>query len=175
MLPHDEIAAVPIARVGGQPVSLAFITGDLNNLAQHLALAVKRAPVPQSQGPWDTHGRRAAMLASLWTSFLVGALMAGAARWTRFGADVRYLGLHSHFQLWGFLGALAGCLGGILIIFGLFFRIGILLVLTITIVHAIAISKGAAGFHAALAATETAIVFGSLIFIGPGKFSVDKT
>jgi hypothetical protein len=30
-----------IARVGGQPVSLAFITGDLNNLAQHLALAVR--------------------------------------------------------------------------------------------------------------------------------------
>ncbi len=102
-------------------------------------------------------------------------LMAGAARWARFGADVRYLGLHSHFQLWGFLGALAGCLGGILIIFGLFFRIGILLVLAITIVHAIAISKGAAGFQAALAATEMAIVLVSLLFIGPGKFSVDKT
>jgi len=74
-----------IARVGGQPVSLAFITGDLNNLAQHLALAVRGAPVPQAQGPWDTHGRRAAILAGLWTAFLMGALVAGAAT-PRFGA-----------------------------------------------------------------------------------------
>lgn len=103
------------------------------------------------------------------------ALLAGAARWARFGAGVRSIGLHSHLQLWGFLGALAGCLGGVLMIFGLFFRIGILLALAITIVHAITVSKGAAGFHAALAASESAIILVSLLFIGPGKFSVDKT
>src|SRR5664279_2181542 len=55
-----------VTRVGGQPVSLGFMTGDLNNLAQHLALGITRAPVPQAQSSTDTHWRRAALLGSLW-------------------------------------------------------------------------------------------------------------
>jgi len=38
-----------VTRVGQQSVSLAYVTGSLNNLAQHLALALKRVPVPQSR------------------------------------------------------------------------------------------------------------------------------
>ena len=68
-----------VTRVGEQPVSVGYVTGSLNNLAQHLALAVKRMPVPHAQGSWDTHGRRVALLASVWTNFLIGALLAGAA------------------------------------------------------------------------------------------------
>ncbi len=102
-------------------------------------------------------------------------LMGGSARLTHFGAGIRIVGFHSHFQLWGIVGALAGCIGGTLMIFGLFFRIGILLVLAISILHAIGTAKGAAGFHAAIAAMETCIVLISLLFIGPDKFSVDKT
>jgi len=67
-----------ITHVGGQAVSLGFVTGDLNSLAQHLAMGVKRAPVPQAQGSWDTHWRRAALLSSLWTAFLVGAVLGAA-------------------------------------------------------------------------------------------------
>jgi uncharacterized membrane protein YoaK (UPF0700 family) len=74
-----------VTRVGEQPVSLGYVTGTLNNLAQHLALAVKGMPVPLAQGEWDTHGRRVALLAGIWGSFLVGALLAGAAT-SRFGA-----------------------------------------------------------------------------------------
>lgn len=103
------------------------------------------------------------------------ALMRGAARCARFGAGVRHLGIHSHYQIWGFVGAFAGCVGGVLLIFGLFFRIGILLVLAISIVHAVMLMKGAAGFHAAVPAIETSIILLSLLLIGPGKFSVDKT
>lgn len=65
--------------VGEQSVSLGYVTGDLNNLAQHLALAVKRLPVPHGQGPWDTHRRRATLLAGIWAAFLIGAVLAGAA------------------------------------------------------------------------------------------------
>jgi len=53
--PATGLMNTAITRVGGQPVSLGYMSGDLNNLAQHLALAVRRVPVPQSQGPWDTH------------------------------------------------------------------------------------------------------------------------
>jgi uncharacterized membrane protein YoaK (UPF0700 family) len=76
-----------ITRVGGQAVSLGFMSGDLNNLAQHLAMGINRAPVTQAQGSWDTHWRRAALLARLWTGFLIGALLGAAlaprlAAWT---------------------------------------------------------------------------------------------
>src|SRR5262249_46475698 len=65
--------------VGGQTVSLAYVTGDLNNLGRQLASAAKGTPVSQAQGRWDTHGRRAALLAGLWTAFLLGAVLGGAA------------------------------------------------------------------------------------------------
>jgi uncharacterized membrane protein YoaK (UPF0700 family) len=68
-----------VTRVGAQSVSLTYVTGTLNNLAQHLALAVKRLPVPNGEGPWDTHVRRAGLLAGIWIAFLIGAALAGTA------------------------------------------------------------------------------------------------
>lgn len=103
------------------------------------------------------------------------ALLGGSSRWARFGSDIRALGIHSHLSWWGFLGALAGSLGGLLMVFGLFFRIGILLALAVTIVHLIAVASGRLGWHGAFPALEMALVLTSLLFIGPGKFSVDKT
>jgi uncharacterized membrane protein YoaK (UPF0700 family) len=76
-----------ITRVGKQSVSLGFVTGDLNYLGQHLAMGVKRKPVGEMQGPWDTHWVRAALLAGIWTAFFVGAVLGAAvaarlASWT---------------------------------------------------------------------------------------------
>jgi uncharacterized membrane protein YoaK (UPF0700 family) len=76
-----------ITHVGGQTVSLGFVTGDLNNLAQHVALGIERAPLPQAQGSWDTRWARAMLLASIWTAFLGGAILGSAlashlAAWT---------------------------------------------------------------------------------------------
>jgi uncharacterized membrane protein YoaK (UPF0700 family) len=72
-----------ITHVGGQSVSLGFVTGDLNNLSQQLALGIKRSPVQHAQGPWDTHWLRAALLAGIWTAFFMGAVL-GAALAARF-------------------------------------------------------------------------------------------
>ncbi len=69
-------------------------------------------------------------------------LLGGPSRWATFGSAIRNLGLHSHFQIWGFVGALFGCLGGALMIFGLFFRPGVLLVLAITLVHVLGALDG---------------------------------
>ena len=33
-------------------------------------------------------------------------LLSGASRWASFGSAIRHLGLQTHFQFWGFLGAL---------------------------------------------------------------------
>lgn len=67
-----------VTQVGGQPVSLGFMTGDLNNLAQHISQAILRAPVSQAQGPRDTHWRRVALLSSLWIFFFAGAVLGAA-------------------------------------------------------------------------------------------------
>ena len=74
-------------RVGAQAVSPAFVTGTLSRVGSHLALAAMRSPLTDSQGPWDTHLRRALMLARVWAGFLAGALLSGAAT-PRFGAWV---------------------------------------------------------------------------------------
>ena len=66
-------------------MSLTFVTGTLSRVGSHLALAAKAAPLTDSQGPWDTHVRRALMLARIWAGFLAGAILSGAAT-PRFGA-----------------------------------------------------------------------------------------
>ena len=38
----------------------------------------ERAPLLDAQGPWDTHLRRAFLLASAWVGFLTGAALGGA-------------------------------------------------------------------------------------------------
>ena len=110
----------------------------------------------------------------LFILYTAPALLGGPAAWAHFGSGARAWGLHSHFQLWGFLGALCGCTGGVLMIFGLFFRIGVLLVLVLAIGHAIAVTKGA-GFRIALPSIEICFVLAGILFVGPGKYSVDKT
>lgn len=99
-------------------------------------------------------------------------LLAGGGRWAAFGSGIRNLGLHAHFQVWGFLGALAGCLGATLMIFGLFFRPGVLLVLAITLVHLLGTMHHGDDF---LATVELSAILVGLLFVGPGKYSVDKT
>jgi uncharacterized membrane protein YoaK (UPF0700 family) len=68
-----------VTRVGDQSVSLGYVSGTLNNLARHLALAVKGVPLTHAEGPRDTHLRRAGLLAGIWAAFVIGALLAGAA------------------------------------------------------------------------------------------------
>jgi uncharacterized membrane protein YoaK (UPF0700 family) len=66
-----------LSRVGGESVSLTFVTGTLKRLADHLASAVLHKSSPDLGGPEDSPQRRAAVDASLWSGFLVGATIAG--------------------------------------------------------------------------------------------------
>jgi putative oxidoreductase len=113
-------------------------------------------------------------LGLLFILYTAPVLIAGASAWGHFGAGARVFGIHSHPQLWGFIGALAGCAGGVLLIFGLFFRVGVLLVLVLALAHAIGVAK-AAGFRTALPSIEMCFVLAGMLFVGPGKYSVDKT
>ena len=79
-----------LSQVGGQAVSLTFVTGDLVRIARHLAIALMRAPVQGARGSWDTHLYRALIVTRVWGGFLTGALLSGAAT-PRFGVWVLLL------------------------------------------------------------------------------------
>ena len=98
----------------------------------------------------------------------------GQGSWERFGSAMRHVDFHSHYTFWGFIGALLGCVGGVLMVLGLFFRIGVLFTLAVVLVHLIAVWDTHGDFHARLPALEMAILLLCLLFIGPGKYSVDK-
>ncbi|MBX9651977.1 DUF1275 domain-containing protein [bacterium] len=66
-----------LSRLGMEPVNLTFVTGTLNKLGGHLAMAMMRVPVEQAEGSWDTHFYRAILLAAIWTSFILGAIISG--------------------------------------------------------------------------------------------------
>ncbi|PYK72297.1 MAG: hypothetical protein DME44_04920 [Verrucomicrobia bacterium] len=80
-------------------------------------------------------------------------LLSGEHRWSQFGSAMRVFNFHSHLDWWGFLGALAGCVGG---------------------VNAIAVSHHEHGLYSIIIPVEAVIVLVCLSFIGPGKYSVDK-
>ena len=101
-------------------------------------------------------------------------LLSGPSAWAHFGNGARNFGIHSHFQAWGFIAALLGCVGAVLVIFGLFFRPGILVLLVLAIAHAIGVKHGS-GFRVALPSIEMCFVLAGVLFVGPGKYSVDKT
>jgi uncharacterized membrane protein YoaK (UPF0700 family) len=67
-----------LSQIGAEPVNLTFVTGTLSKIGRHLALAVRRAPLPDAQGQWDSHLRRAGVMASVWAGFLTGAIVSAA-------------------------------------------------------------------------------------------------
>ena len=101
-------------------------------------------------------------------------LFAGQHRWDQFGTAMRVFNFHSHLEWWGFFGALAACVGGILIVLGLAFRLGILLAFVIALVNAISVARYVPGLYPKLVPVEVAVILVCLAFIGPGKYSVDK-
>src|ERR1041385_1033636 len=83
-------------------------------------------------------------------------LWSGQGSWERFGSAMRHLDFHAHFTFWGFVGALLGCVGGVLIILGLFFRLGVLFALAVVLVHLVAVWDTSGDFHTRLPALEMA-------------------
>ena len=75
-----------LSKIGAESVSLTFMTGMLSRIGGHLASAAGREPLPDGEGPRDTHLARAGLDASIWSGFLVGAALSGMA--------------HLHFRLW---------------------------------------------------------------------------
>ncbi len=103
-------------------------------------------------------------------------IMGGPAAWAKVGAAIGYVGIHGYPKIWGFLAAFSECFGGIFMILGLFFRPAcILLTITMLVASTMLVKKHENFQQSASRPIELAIVFASLIFIGPGKYSIDKS
>ncbi|RZL50608.1 MAG: DoxX family protein [Pedobacter sp.] len=101
-------------------------------------------------------------------------IMGGPAGWEGLGGSMKVVGINFLPTVWGFLAAVSEGLGGFLLILGLFFRpVNMMLVFTMIIAALVHFGKGD-GLSGASHAIELGIVFLSLIFIGPGKYSIDK-
>ncbi|MGI9115289.1 MAG: DoxX family protein [Chthoniobacterales bacterium] len=100
-------------------------------------------------------------------------LLGGEHRWAQFGSAMRVFNFHAHLDWWGFLGALAGCIGAILMLFGLAFRLGVLLAFLVALVNAIAVTHHE-HLQNSVVPIELCVILLCLAFLGPGKYSVDK-
>ena len=68
-----------LPKVGVESVSLTFVTGTLSRIGGHLAVAAGQKPIPERQGRGDSHLARARIDASVWSGFLLGAVLSGMA------------------------------------------------------------------------------------------------
>ena len=101
-------------------------------------------------------------------------LLGGPDNWAAVGNAMKHTGVTFFPVGWGFLAAVTETFGGFLIVLGLAFRPASLLLCITMIVASTMHLKSGDGLNGASHAIEAAIVFIGLVFIGPGKYSVDK-
>lgn len=102
-------------------------------------------------------------------------IFGGPESWKSLGMAAASVGINFIPILWGLLAAISEFVGGICLILGLFFRPAcIFLTIVMAVAASMHLNKGD-GLSGASHAIEDGIVFLSLIFIGPGKYSLDET
>lgn len=105
-------------------------------------------------------------------------LTGGIEGWREIGGATKNLGIHFWPVFWGFLATMAETVGIVLFMIGFAFRPACLLIAATMAVAGIFswhhAGKGMTSLQSASHAWELGLVFFSMIFIGPGKYSVDK-
>lgn len=102
-----------------------------------------------------------------------GKISGGPEAWARYGGAMQHLGIEFAPVFWGFMAAFAEFGGGILVVFGLFFRPACaLLMITMFVAVSSHLGRGD-GWRGAAHALKMFFVFIGLATIGPGRYSVD--
>jgi len=98
----------------------------------------------------------------------------GPKMWAQLGSSTKYVGIHFWPVVWGLLSAAVETFGGFLLIIGLAFRpVCFLLLINLIVAAAMHLATGG-GLEEAAHAIEDAVVFAGLLFVGPGRLSLDK-
>ncbi len=104
-------------------------------------------------------------------------IIGGIKTWEMIGTATGNVGIHFLPVVWGLLAALTETVGGFLLIIGLGFRLACLfLIIDLTVASLFHLHQTGpmGGLAMASHAIEDAIMFAGLLFVGPGKYSVDK-
>jgi putative oxidoreductase len=100
-------------------------------------------------------------------------LAGGPEKWAQLGMAALQLGLPGTAEFWGFMAAFAEFGGGLALVLGLFFRpFCLLLVCTMAVAVSFHLERGDT-IREASHAIEVGATFLALVFLGPGKFSLD--
>jgi len=99
-------------------------------------------------------------------------LMGGPSLWGKLGGAVNYVGIDFAPVTFGLAAALSETVGAVCLMLGIFFRPALsLLIVTMVVAASMHLGRGD-GLKVASHAIENAIVFFSLLLIGPGKHKV---
>jgi putative oxidoreductase len=113
-------------------------------------------------------------IGAMFVSHGLPKMLGGPEMWKKVGGAMTYVGIDFVPVAWGFMAAFAETIGGACLVLGLFFRIACLFLLaTMSVAATMHLGKGE-GLKAASHAIEAGILFFSLLFTGPGKYSIDK-
>jgi putative oxidoreductase len=103
-------------------------------------------------------------------------LAGGMHAWEKLGGAMQYLGISMFPVFWGFLCAVTETFGGVLLVLGFYFRpAAILLTINMAVATTMVYETSHGSFEAWAHPAELAILFFSLIFIGAGKYSIDRS
>ncbi len=102
-------------------------------------------------------------------------LTGGPEKWEKVGSAVANFGLEDYHLYWGLAAGLIETLGGLLFLLGLFFRpVCFFLFCTMVVAAVNHFSNGDPVIRASHS-IELAFVFLGMLFIGPGRYSIDKS
>lgn len=101
-------------------------------------------------------------------------IMGGPGLWETVGRAMGNLGIDFFATFWGFAAALVETVGGIFLSLGLLFRPTALLLTFVMLVATMSHLADGTGVFGAAHPIEIGLVLLGLVFVGPGKYSVDK-
>ena len=101
-------------------------------------------------------------------------LAAGAEKWEKLGGAMTHIGVNVAPQFWGFMASMTEVFGGLFLILGFLTRLSSAMLTFVMLVATLMHFGEGHGLGNAGHAIELGVVFLGLIFVGAGKYAMDK-
>jgi putative oxidoreductase len=101
-------------------------------------------------------------------------MFGGPDTWVEVGSAMQFLGINFAPMFFGFMAGVTEFFGGIFLVCGLFFTPSVIFLFIVMVLATIQHIGAGDGFVSYSHSIEIAIVMAGLLFIGPGKYSLDR-